>query len=61
VDAWKLFLERADDLRRGARHGEVLRASFDVPGIGLSAIVKDATGAAVGWITPAPAMSGQGC
>ena len=43
-----------------AAGGAVLRAPFDVPGVGRIAVVKDATGAAVGWITPAPEMGGQG-
>jgi hypothetical protein len=41
-----------------AAGGEVLRAPFSVPGVGRIAIVKDATGAVVGWMTPAPEMSG---
>ena len=42
-----------------AAGGAVLRAPFDVPGVGRIAVVKDATGAAVGWITPAPEMAGR--
>lgn len=30
----------------------LLRPIFDVPGVGRIAILKDPTGAAVGWITP---------
>lgn len=32
--------------------GTVLRPAFDVPGVGRIAIVQDATGAAMGWMTP---------
>jgi len=32
---------------------ELLRPLFDVPGIGRIAILKDPTGAALGWMTPA--------
>jgi uncharacterized protein len=32
--------------------GEVLRPVFEVAGVGRIAIVKDASGAVVGWITP---------
>jgi hypothetical protein len=42
-----------------AAGGEVVRPPFDVPGVGRIAIVKDATGAMVGWITPAPAASDE--
>ena len=31
----------------------LLRPMFDIPGVGRIAILKDPTGAAVGWITPA--------
>lgn len=33
--------------------GELLRPLFDVPGVGRIAILKDSSGAAIGWITPA--------
>lgn len=33
--------------------GEIIRAPFDVPGVGRIAIVKDSTGAALGLITEA--------
>ncbi|MBM3524186.1 MAG: VOC family protein [Alphaproteobacteria bacterium] len=36
-----------------AAGGKVLRPCFDVPGVGRIAIVQDATGAAIGWITSA--------
>lgn len=34
--------------------GTVIRPPFDIPGVGRIAIVQDATGAVIGWITPAP-------
>ncbi len=37
----------------GTAGGTICREPFDVPGIGRIAIVKDRTGAIVGWITPA--------
>lgn len=40
--------------RVGGAGGEVLRAPWDIPGIGRIAIVRDSNGAAIGWITPAP-------
>lgn len=38
--------------------GEVIRPPFDIPGVGRIAIVKDATGAAVGMMTPS---ADEGC
>jgi len=35
-----------------AAGGEVVRPAFDVPGVGRIAIVRDAEGAFVGWMTP---------
>lgn len=35
-----------------AAGGAVVRPPFDVPGVGRIAIVKDTTGAVVGWMTP---------
>lgn len=35
-----------------AAGGEVLRAPFDVPGVGRIAIVRDSLGAVTGWMTP---------
>ena len=32
---------------------EVIREPFDVEGVGRIAILKDAVGAAIGWMTPA--------
>lgn len=37
-----------------AAGGEVLRPPFDIPNVGRIAIVKDAAGAAIGWMTHAP-------
>jgi predicted enzyme related to lactoylglutathione lyase len=39
--------------RAKAAGAELLRPLFDVPGVGRIAILKDPTGAAIGWITPA--------
>ena len=36
---------------------EVLRPAFDIPGVGRIAILRDPTGAAMGWITPAPSAA----
>ncbi len=36
-----------------AAGGEVARPPFDVPGVGRFAVVKDGTGAFIGWISPA--------
>lgn len=36
-----------------AHGGEIMRPPFDVPGVGRIAILKDAGGAAIGWMTPA--------
>jgi uncharacterized protein len=40
--------------RAKAAGAELMRPSFDVPGVGRIAILKDPTGAALGWMTPAP-------
>ena len=40
-------------MRVEAAGGEICRAPFDVPGAGRFAIVKDSTGAVIGWTTPA--------
>jgi uncharacterized protein len=40
-----------------AHGGEIMRPPFDVPGIGRIAILKDAGGAAIGWMTPAEQTS----
>jgi predicted enzyme related to lactoylglutathione lyase len=34
--------------------GAVIREPWDIPGVGRIAIIKDANGAAQGWMTPAP-------
>ncbi len=34
--------------------GTVVREPWDIPGVGRIAIIKDANGAAQGWMTPAP-------
>ena len=36
-----------------AAGGKVFKPAFDVPGVGRIAIVADATGAMMGWMTPA--------
>ena len=35
-----------------AAGGKVLKGPFDVPGVGRIAVVKDAEGAVMGWISP---------
>ncbi|MBS7544517.1 VOC family protein [Ancylobacter oerskovii] len=35
-----------------AAGGRALKAPFDIPGVGRIAVVKDAEGAVMGWITP---------
>ena len=35
-----------------AAGGEIGRAPFDVPEVGRFAVVKDSTGAFIGWVTP---------
>ncbi|MFT5507283.1 MAG: putative enzyme related to lactoylglutathione lyase [Hyphomicrobiaceae bacterium] len=54
---WLPYLEVDDiDVRLAkikAAGGEVLRDVFEVPQVGRFAILKDSTGAAMGWITPA--------
>ena len=37
-----------------AAGAKLMRTIFDVPGVGRIAILKDPTGAGLGWITPAP-------
>ncbi|SON57077.1 27 kDa antigen Cfp30B [Hartmannibacter diazotrophicus] len=52
---WFTFIEVDDiDARLAlveAAGGEIKRPAFDVPGVGRIAIVKDASGAVVGWVT----------
>jgi predicted enzyme related to lactoylglutathione lyase len=55
---WFSYLE-VDNLdarpqRLEAGGGKLLRPLFEVDGVGRIAIVADPTGAAMGWITPAP-------
>jgi predicted enzyme related to lactoylglutathione lyase len=38
-----------------ARGATILREPFDVPGVGRIAMLTDPHGAAMGWMTPAPA------
>ena len=40
-------------LKVEAAGGKIMRAVFEVPNIGKIAIVSDASGAVMGWITPA--------
>ena len=52
---WLAYLE-VDDIDRRVREvaangGKILREPFDVPGIGRIAMVADATGAPIGWMT----------
>lgn len=60
---WFAYIAVDDvDARLGrvqAAGGAVMRPPFDVPGVGRIAIVRDATGAGIGWITPAPEMGGE--
>jgi predicted enzyme related to lactoylglutathione lyase len=44
----------ARTVKATAAGGELMRPLFDVPGVGRIAILKDPTGAALGWITPTP-------
>ena len=37
-----------------ANGGKVVREPFDIPDVGRIAIVADATGAMIGWMTPKP-------
>ncbi len=52
---WFAYLEVDDVDRRvataTANGGKILREPFDVPGIGRIAMVADATGAPMGWMT----------
>ncbi len=55
--AWFAYLAVDDIDKRIAlvkdAGGQVMREPFDVPMVGRIAMVADATGAAIGWITPA--------
>jgi uncharacterized protein len=52
---WLAYLEVDDVDRRvkevAANGGKILHEPFDVPGVGRTAMVADATGAPVGWMT----------
>jgi predicted enzyme related to lactoylglutathione lyase len=55
---WLTYIA-VDDVDARARQveasgGKVLRAPWDVPGVGRVAIIQDAAGAGLGLITPAP-------
>lgn len=57
TDSWFTYLH-VDDLdgalsKATAAGGEVLRPPFEVDGVGRIAIVRDRTGAVMGWMTPA--------
>jgi predicted enzyme related to lactoylglutathione lyase len=59
ADAWMAYIA-VDDvdarLKKGqAGGGRVMREPFDVPGVGRIAILLDATGAMIGWMTPVSA------
>ena len=43
---------RAKDV--AANGGKAQREPFDIPDVGRIAIVADATGAMIGWMTPKP-------
>ena len=52
---WFSYIE-VDDINRrlatvAGAGGQVLREPFDMPGVGRIAIVEDATGAVMGWVT----------
>lgn len=56
TDMWFAYLH-IDDLdgalaKVAAAGGTIVRAPFEVPGVGRIAIVSDATGATMGWMTP---------
>ena len=55
--AWFAYINVDDvDARAAALPalgGALARPAFDIPGVGRIAIVQDATGAMVGWLTPA--------
>ncbi len=59
--AWMAYIEVDDvDVRLekvAGAGGEVLQPPFDVPQVGRIAMVRDAIGATIGWITPAPRES----
>lgn len=55
---WFAYIE-VDDVdarvkKIAANGGKLIREPFDIPDVGRIAIVADATGAMVGWMTPKP-------
>ncbi len=61
TNLWFTYLH-VDDLdgaleRATAAGGRIIRPPFVVESVGRIAIVQDATGAVMGWMTPAPAAS----
>ena len=58
TDLWFAYLAVSDVDAAVARvegaGGTVLRPPWDIPGVGRIAIVRDPTGAVLGWMTPAP-------
>ena len=55
-DRWVVYVH-VDDLddavaRIGDHGGEVLRAPWDVPGVGRVAMIRDPGGSELGWVTP---------
>ena len=55
-DHWMAYIA-VDDIdarvaKIAAAGGEILQPPFDVPEVGRIAMVRDATGAAIGWMTP---------
>ena len=56
TDVWFTYVAVSDlDHRLGevaAAGGVVVRPAFEVPGVGRVAVVRDPTGALIGWISP---------
>ena len=53
---WFSYIE-VDDVdarvkKIAASGGKVMREPFDIPGVGRIAVLADATGAMIGWMTP---------
>jgi predicted enzyme related to lactoylglutathione lyase len=55
---WFAYIEVDDVDTRvksvAANGGKVVREPFDIPDVGRIAIISDATGAMIGWMTPKP-------
>jgi hypothetical protein len=53
---WFAYIEVDDVDQRcksvAANGGKVMREPFDIPDVGRIAIISDATGAMIGWMTP---------